>query len=441
MGTVSVSIVPALLFAVLVGGGLLVAMIATLRAALLVLGTMVFLAGISVILDYDKNVYHTWLLPLQRYRSELFGVMGLVLLMGFLPRLGYLSFRPVSGQAWVLLAMGIYAGILRMFHESEAQGAISVVFALVTIVPLMLVLPAMMRNDDDCSKVLTVIVKATLVWTVAVLIQFSINPKLVVLGINNRFTGLIANPNQAATMLAVVATCSLWLGMHGRPSRRPWYIVLTGLFLVLLLWTGSRGGLGMFVLGVSAVMYSRVGRTIMLLPILAVTLFGMLKLADAVGIRLGTERLMTFTDTRSEGWARMLAAGLSSPLIGVGTENAEASENSFLLGFASFGLGMLVLMLLLLAVSARQTLRLLALRRRIDRASIPLVDFCIGQQVVYFAGAIFEGFMHSRVGSHLLFMLVFSQMGAYLLQSQYAPESEFEELEEYPYEELALSDT
>lgn len=441
MGTVSVSITPALLFALLVGGGLLVAMIVNLRAALLVLGTMVFLAGISVILDYDKRVYHTWLLPIQRYRSELFGVMGVVLLMGFLPRLGSLSFRGINGQAWMLLAMGVYAGLLRMYHVSETHGALSVAFALVTIVPLMLVLPAMMQYDDDCRRVLAVIVHATLVWAVAVLIQFAINPKLVVLGINNRFTGLIANPNQAATMLAVVATCSLWLGMHGRGTARPWYIVLTGLFLVLLLWTGSRGGLGMFVLGVSAVMYSRVGRTVVLLPILALTLFGMLKLADAAGIRLGAERLMTFTDTRSEGWARMLAAGLSSPLIGVGTENAEASENSFLLGFASFGLGMLMLMLILLAVAARQTFRLLALRRRIDRTRVPLVDFCIGQQVVYFAGAVFEGFMHSRVGSHLLFMLVFSQMGAYLLQSQYAQESEPEEHSGLAYEELALSDT
>ena len=44
-----------------------------------------------------------------------------------------------------------------------------------------------------------------------------------------------------------------------------------------------------------------------------------------------------------------------------------------------------------------------------------LVDLIIGVQVMYFAGAVFEGYVMARVGAPLMFLLIFSGMGAALI--------------------------
>jgi O-antigen ligase len=418
MPTFQISTMPAILVALLFGTGLLFALIVNLRAAFAVIGVMFFLAGISVIVDYDKNVYRTFLLPLQAYRTELFGIFGAVLTVGLMPHLSKLSVRWITGHAWVLIAIGLYGALLRFYFTTPVDGLASIGYVLFAIFTLSLVIPALIREEADILRLVRVIVWVMAVWGLLAAAQFAISPKLVLLGPGNRFTGLIANCNQAATLLSVVAVCSLWLAVNlPRAARLP-YVLLTCLFVVLLVWTGSRGGMGMFTLGMAAVLFSRVGRAILLLPVFILVAFLLLQLAAAANVELQAERLLTTQDTRSAGWASLIRDGLESPLIGVGPAEVQASENSYLLAFASFGIGMLFLCLLFAAVGAWHCLKLLRLRLGADRQTITFIDLCLGQQVMFFAGTVFEGYMHARVGSNIVVLLIFTAVGCYLIRRQ-----------------------
>lgn len=423
-----ISIIPATVAGVFGGLILLVAMLYSMRSAKIVLGVMFFLASISITLAYDESVYRTWLLPIQRYRAELFGVCGVVLLVGLLPRMRYLSMRQITGHAWIFVAMGIYAGLLRMYHVSPTDGLISLLFALATIIPLSLGLAALLREDEDTHRIMSALVWATVVWILAVAVQFVINRKLIVLGLNNRFTGLIGNCNVAATMLSVVATCSLWLSLNGRPAARLFYAMATGVFVLLIIWTGSRGGAGMFVIGMAAVLYGRAGRAVLFLPIIAGFLFLALKIAGAANIEVSPDRLTSLTNTRAGAWASLFQTGLSYPVFGHGPEDIEGSENSLLLGFASYGAGMLLIILILIGASIVQCFKLWNIRRYATRDDAALIDLVLGQHAMYLAGSIFEGYMNARINSNLVMILVAAAFGRFIIARYNAPA-----LDEYAY--------
>jgi hypothetical protein len=426
-----VSIIPALAVAILGGATLWLAMLFSLRSALLVLAAMLFLAGISVILDWDKTVYRTWLLPIQAYRSQLYAFFGVVLIGGMIPRIRVLSPRLISPHAWILLAISVYAGVLRMYHVDPTDGIFSIGMAFCTIVPIALVLTGLLQLPDGPARLIRLIVWATLIWVGGVAVQLAVNPKLVLLGSHFRFTGLIANCNQAATMLSVVAVSSLWLSLNGRKAARPFYATLTGVFLVMLLWTGSRGGFGMFVLGAAAVLYGRAGRAILFLPVFAVVVYALLSIGVAANVDLNTDRLLVTANSRAAPWSSLLRDGLANPIFGVGPGEIEGSENSYLLGFASYGAFMVLLMLAFIWIAGAHCLKLWRLRRWVDPDTASLIDLCIGQHIMYFAGSVFEGFMQARVGSNLLVILIYGGIGTVLIRQQRAtlldPSSESED--------------
>jgi hypothetical protein len=438
-----ISIIPALVAAGVGGVLLLLALLVSIRSAVLVLGTMIFFSSIAIILDYDKNLYRTWLLPLQFYRAELYGFFGAVLLVGFIPRIRFLSPRLVSGTAWALIAAGLFSSLMRFFHTDAVAGFTSLAILFGATVPLALILPALLSSEVDATRLLRVIPWSMAAWVAAVAVQFVLDRHLVVLGVNNRFTGLISNCNQAGTMLAVASVTTLWLSLNDRITLRPLYIAMTVVFTTLLIWTGSRGSFGMFVIGASAVFYGRAGRVILLLPVFALVAYGAYSLVNSANIELGAGRLLSTQNTRADPWGALARAGLENPITGVGIEKAEASENSYLLGFASFGVGMLLLLLIVTAVAGIQCWRLFRLRKAgLPRRVVSLIDLCLGQNALYFAGAIFEGYMNGRVSYHLVTLLMFAAVGTFILRRYGAGQELTAEdpLRDEPDEE-ALSDS
>jgi hypothetical protein len=411
-----VSIFPALAFGAIGGVLLLLALFISVRGAALVLGVMLFLSGISVIIDYDKYVYRTWLLPLQMYRSELYGAFGIVLMLGMLPRVRLLRLSAVSWHAWMLLVIGLFAGVMRAYHSGIPDGAISLGLLVGAVFPIALVVPCLFDSERDATRLLRIVIWSMCLWVGGVVVQFVVNRKLLVLGTGYRFTGLIANCNQAATMLAVASVTGIWLSLNDRIARRPLYLVVSSVFLVLLLWTGSRGGMGMFVLGLAIVLYSRVGKSVMFLPLFALLLFVALKITAAAQIELGAERLLSTDNTRASSWTALLRDALTSPLVGIGPDEVEGSESSYLLGFASYGIGMLLMLLALVGIGAVHTFRLYRIRRRSAPEVVALIDFCIAQQVMFYAGSVFEGYITGRVGYHITTILIFAAMGTYIIR-------------------------
>lgn len=418
---------------------LLITGVARLRWNLLLLGLMFFVGTISVATTPWGAPIQQWLYPFQANRSALFLTMGGMLALVILANMSDVSARRISLQGLLLLAIAVYAGSLRLLHEGPGSGASSILFAVVTIGPLIYLIPGLLNRWGDYFAVLRTLSFANAFWLFAVGLQFLLNASAMSKGRADRFFGLLGNAQHAAVYLGVMGAIALWLLLND-PNRRYRliWVALTVVNVGLLLWTGSRTGTAMFLMGAVVSAYGRLGRTVLLLPVFIVLGWAGVGIATMLGFDWGTaERLTSLEDTRSAAWMNMIASGMSSPLIGVGIESAGDSENSYLYAFAAYGIGMVTLIIALIIVSVSTCWRLFVLRRVLDPDRRALVDLVLGYNVMYFSGAMLEGYLMSRVSGSLVLMLIFSAFGTHLLEHglEFAEEHEGEYDDAHEYED------
>jgi hypothetical protein len=227
---------------------------------------------------------------------------------------------------------------------------------------------------------------------------------------------MLGNAQQAAILIAPFCTIALWLILNDTQRRtRILWITLLAINLLFLMWTGSRTGLLMLVLGCTAVLSSRIGRSVALLPLAFLMFLGLWYLSDLLQIGSSVERLVSSEDTRKGVWARQIAAALQSPLIGVGwNEQVGGSESSYFGGFAAYGLGFFLLLCALVGGSMALCAYLIRNRRWLPAEDRPLVDVFVGFCALYFGGAAFEGYLLARSSTALVMMLMISGIGIYL---------------------------
>jgi hypothetical protein len=396
--------------------GFLVALLKRERAVW-ILGGMLFTSCLGFGIEANGRVVAGVFYPLQARRSQLFLMCGVLLSLHLLLHFRAMRGRRLSVQAVILMVMGFYAALLRFVHEGGAAGLESVVYAVVTLIPLLLVAPIVIAEFRDPIRFLRMTAIVNAMWVGGTLIQIAINPSMVMLGKQQRFIGLLGNPQHAASLVAVLLAVSIYLFMND-PQRRFRLLALglLGINVILLGWTGSRTGLGMAVLAVSGVLYARFGKAILWLPavaILAALAYELLKMA---GLTIGFERLASTENTRADSWSNLLHNGLSSPLIGMGVEGAGDSENGYLYGFAAYGIGMVLLTMALIGATAVTSLKLWKRRQYLPLQYRTLSDFLIGYNALYFGGSFFEGYMMARVASNLVFFMLFAGIASQLIR-------------------------
>ena len=402
---------------VLAGLGALTVVIATFgraRNGLLLVGAMLFTASIGAASFDEQFVRPQWLNPIQEARSELFGGLGLLLGIGVFAHVGLNATRRVPTQAILLLVIALYAAALRFVHEGPVSGAVSVALALVTIVPLMVLLPRIIDDWDDIVVLLRLIVVVNVIWLGAVAVQTLIDPGAMMIGRERRFFGPTGNPQQAAIILGMNAAIMIWLFSNDwRRSLRYVYAILAGVNGIGMLWTGSRIGLALFIIGLCVVAYGRVGRTILFLPLGVLGLYLGWTILGVLGVDLAAaSRVTSLQDTRTEAWLQMIDSARQNPWIGVGVEDAGSSENSYLYAWASYGIGMVLLVATLAAVSFAMCLRLFRLRRFVDLRRRAMIDVVLAYNAMYFIGGLVEGYMLARVSSNLVLLMVFAAMAS-----------------------------
>lgn len=408
------------LIGTLVFVGLILAAIvaARFKGAILVFGAMLFASSLAAPVDPHGRPVETWMLPLQQRRSEVFAACGVLILLAGVLHLTRLRFGRVPIMALFSLAIGVYAAFVRVVAGSDAlEGGQSFLFALLTILPLALVLPSVIEGRDDVMRLLRIISMVAIAWVIACAIQFVIRPKVLALGGGyTRFQGMLGNPQHAGAFLAFCITAAAFLMVNdGKARYRPIWALLAAILTVLAIWTGSRTGLGMTAIGVASVFYSRFGRAVLFLPIVAAVVVVVLEMLRDV-TQIDIERLTSGADTRTIAWMILLDQFLENPLFGTAMgEHQLFSENSFLLALAGFGIGMGVIVFLFAIVSGLKCLS--AMRARfslIDPLDKRLADLFVGLTSMYFAGALLEGYMLSRVSAPLVFILFAAALSSYL---------------------------
>lgn len=294
---------------------------------------------------------------------------------------------------------------------------ITTIHAALTMGSLALVLPALLTDLDDWYRLLRTFMFTMAAWMVAVLIQVGVNPNAITLGNMFRFCGLTGNPQHAATLMSITTMVALWLWLNENHIRfKPLWGVMGAIAVVMLGWTGSRTGMLMTILGSSFILYSRIGRAILLLPIGALAAFAFATILQNLGINLGLDRLTSTEDTRSNAWRNMASIAMQNPVLGAGTAFAGNSESSYLYAAASYGA--LSFMLLVGAVSGGliYVVRLLKAKPILETHFSKLCDLCSGVYVAFAVGAFFEGYAIARVSVMVPLFMMFLAMGARILQ-------------------------
>lgn len=429
LGAIPLPVLAVLIAALAVGA---LASLAKLRWTLPVVAFMFFVGTISVATTPWGAPIQQWLYPLQANRSALFMILGGILGVAVVANMGSIAGRRLAVQGLLVLATGLYAGLLRVAHEGPGSGVVSIAFAAFTMGALVYLLPALIETWEDVLRLLRTLQWTNVFWLFAVIVQFGLNPAAMSKGRAERFFGLLGNAQHAAVYLGVMGALALWLALNDdRNRRRGFWLIIAIVNVGFLVWTGSRTGTALFAMGAVVTFYGRLGRTILVLPLLMLLGWIGIGIANMVGFDWGTaERLTSLEDTRSSAWLNMLQSGMSSPIFGVGIEDAGDSENSYLYAFASYGLGMVAIILVLILASARICWRIFRLRPHLDPDRRALADLVLGYNAMYFSGAMLEGYLMARVSGSLVLILVFAAIGTALLEHGFEPEAEEEAWED-----------
>lgn len=400
------------------GLALLAALMIRLSAIQWILAAMLFFAALSAPVNFERTQYlQTWMLPVQMHKASAHLALGLLLTLVVIVT-NRLQPSLVPAQGLFILAISLYAAMMQFIHETPTHAAQSLGFAL-SVVPCMLfAAPSVCRSYDGCVKMLRAVMVVSVVWTVCCSVQFVINPRLLVNSEGGRFWGMNSNAQGAALTVAPFAVVALWLlfNDHARRLRILW-IGLVGINLIFLGWTGSRTGALMLVVGMFFVLYRRLGKVVVFLPIAAAVTFGLSVLSDELQIASNLERLTDTTNTRGGVWQQQLSKIAESPVIGVGWKETGASESSFLGGFAAYGMGMILIMAAFLLFSMWKCARLTLLRGRLPREQRAMADVFVSFNAMYFASAFFEGHMLARSAPTQVMMLMFAGIGVWLAEA------------------------
>ena len=409
---------PLLLLGVVAAAAATIAGLSNRRAIYVLIGAMFMASTLSVATTTIGTPIKTIIYPIQNIRSELFLFLGMLVGVAALGHAGWISIRQKSPQALILLMMAVYGALLRVMHEGPGDGVQSLVFGVFTIATLYVTLPALLDNTNDCRTLLRTLIIANMIWIGIAILQLGLDPGIMTKGKQGRFLGLLGNAQHAAVYLGVMAALAFWMFLND--TKKSWkilYAVLLGLDVAFLAWTGSRTGAAMFAMGTAVAMYGRLGRSILLLPLAVIAVLVMLQVGEALGIELSTaERLTSLEDTRSHAWMTMIRNGAQNPMFGVGISAAGDSENSYFYAFAAYGIGMVALIFTLLLATLLTCAKLFRLRRHVGRNQKSLIDLVIGYNVMYFSGAVLEGYMMARVSGSLVLFVVFGSLATRILQ-------------------------
>ncbi len=390
-------------------------MLRNARVGFIFLGAMIFLSGLGLTENADKmQEYRTWLYVLQTNRQLAYAGCAGLLLLGVMVHAAKVNSRTVPVLGLMVMLQGIYMGIINIFQGEVSGGLQAVVFTIFSMSAILLSISSQLKSWDDIVDLLRMLITVGAVWTLACTVQFAVDQSVLLTGNARRFVGLSGNPQHAAGLSAVMSTIALWLVLND--AKKFWNVIAIFTLtthVIFVLWTASRTGLALTTMGFASVLYARLGRAVFFAPVLVGAGYGLLTLAQSMGVEFGFERLSSRDDTRTAQWGILWENGLNNPIIGVGLTEAGASENGFLYGFAAFGLGVPVIMACIMLVTIGIWFRMLRSRFETPNPTGKrVVDLCLGFFVMYWAGNMFEGFGVARISPQLSYFLIFACIAA-----------------------------
>lgn len=393
-----------------------------LRWALLAFMLMLFASSISYTVDpYTDELLPTVFMDLQLARTVLYIIGGCLCYLVIAAHAGEFVPNSINAIGVLLASIALYGSVGRILAGNIEAGFLSVGLAVLSVTPLVIVAPNLMTKRSHAITLMRSVVLVMAFWILLNAIQYVVEPWKLYPGGSKRFQGLTANPQFVAVMCAFSSVTCLWVGLNDKNKLfRIFAIGVSTVMLVCLVWSGSRTGFGMFVIGSGFILAARAGQAILLAPVAAIV--GMLVLNVVLGtgdVNFDPGRLINTENTRGTSWSGLFRTFLENPLLGTGDPNrARGSENSYLLALAAHGIFMGVLVFALMGACIILCLKLLRRRRYEDKFGKALTDLAMGGMAMYFAGGLLEGYIISRVHSATVFLVLCATIGRRVLDTR-----------------------
>jgi O-antigen ligase/polysaccharide polymerase Wzy-like membrane protein len=232
---------------------------------------------------------------------------------------------------------------------------------------------------------------------------------------NSRLFGTTGNPQHAGVLIALSLLVMCYLFMQERKTIYRLLLGATiGLMVLMLIWTGSRTGVLMAVIGLGLLFRARIGK------LFVISLVCGLFLYIAIGFfqesTEGVSRLVSTENTRGAVWLQMIDEFKSAPLFGMIPQEIEIQENSYLSAAARTGMiGIAVLGIAMLTIIG--SLAKLQMHRANLGEHTLLADLVTAGMVSLAVGAMFEGYLLGMLSSQIFLIYIYLAILAFLLDA------------------------
>lgn len=372
---------------------LVVALLVNPRLKWPILVLMMFVSTLSFHVEVGTVRAVRLMFPFDQLRSQARPICGLLLLMLLLPTImsprGW-RLRLIAGAAAALLVFQLIISVRLLLAGLIDRGAVSLLLFPLIFTVMAVGLGRWLQDWGDARTLVRCIFFTGIVFTFATCLQLAVNRGAIVRG--NRLFGTTGNPQQAALLITGVlpAGCYLLIRRGEYKLLRLATGTIIALLLVFLVWTGSRTGLLMSVIGLGLVFRARIGR--MLGATIVIGVFTLLSFQIYSESTLSITGMFIRGDTRSQVWRGLFERFLENPFAGEVGEMWSVGESSYLSTAANSGLIGLLPLALFVGATVWGLFGLQRVRRRLGE-EVMLADLITASLVSLLVGAIFEGYL------------------------------------------------
>lgn len=271
-----------------------------------------------------------------------------------------------------------------------------------------------LQNIRDVHAALWSIAIAGSLFALGNIYQLIINHSAVVFG--NRLIATAGNPQATGLVIAVALPpiCYLIMLKAAPKYLRLYLTAIVGFLSLFLIWTGSRTGLLMSLIGLGLLFRAHIGRLFAVTIVCGIfLLFAMSLFEDSTQ---GIERLVSTQNTRSGQWGVLIEEFARSPLVGSVTQESGVLENSYLSTAARTGLIGLAVLLAVMTLVVTSVVRLNLRREEFGEHRL-LVDLITAGFVSLGVGACFEGFLLGTLTNQIFVIYIYLAILAFMLDA------------------------
>lgn len=401
--------------AIMVWIGLLLALFISPKMKWVILVLMMWFAAMSFYVEQFNVVRLSF--PLDQVQNQgrngTTAFLAALLLPAIAAPRGW-RFRPLAIPLLLLFVFEMVLSMRIMMAGVMSRGALSVFIYGMMFIVLGWGASKWMQDWNSARSLVRCVGAAAGVYIVGVCYQLAANRGAIVRG--SRLMGTSGNAQLAALLFSLAVPATAYV--VARAGEKVWVRVLFGWILgmeiLFLLWTGSRTGTLIALIGILLMFWSRIGRLLAVSMLVGVVIFLSLQIYEESTLSIAG--MMQRGDTRSHVWRDMLNAFISSPLMGIMEGQYGVGENSYLSVAANLGLfGLLPLAAFVLATGAMMY-KLFRVRSVLVEDKL-FIDMVIGGAGSLLIGAFFEGYLLGTLTFPVFALYIYLALGAFALDA------------------------